>query len=48
MKKREVKTDNAPAPVGPYSQAVIAKGFVFCSGQLALDPLSQKLICTDI
>jgi 2-iminobutanoate/2-iminopropanoate deaminase len=48
MNKRVIKTDNAPAPVGPYSQAVVAKGFVFCSGQLALDPLTGKLISTDI
>lgn len=31
-----VKTDNAPAAIGPYSQAVISGGFVFCSGQIAL------------
>ena len=38
MKKREVKTVNAPEPMGPYSQAVIVGDFVFCSGQIALDP----------
>ena len=36
--KREVRTDAAPAPIGPYSQAVEAAGLVFCSGQVALDP----------
>ena len=37
--KREIRTDNAPQPIGPYSQAVLAKGsFVFCSGQIPLKP----------
>lgn len=33
-----IKTDNAPAAIGPYSQAVKSGGFVFCSGQIALKP----------
>jgi 2-iminobutanoate/2-iminopropanoate deaminase len=41
--KQEVKTDKAPAAIGPYSQAVIAGGLVFCSGQIALDPASGEL-----
>jgi 2-iminobutanoate/2-iminopropanoate deaminase len=41
--KQEVKTDKAPKAIGPYSQGVIASGFVFCSGQLALDPASGEL-----
>jgi 2-iminobutanoate/2-iminopropanoate deaminase len=36
-----VRTDAAPAAIGPYSQAVIAGGFVFCSGQIALNPGGQ-------
>lgn len=36
--KTIIRTDNAPAPVGPYSQAVDAGGFLFCSGQIAIDP----------
>ncbi len=48
MEKREVKTENAPAPVGPYSQAVIAGGFVFCSGQIALDPRTGTIVGNDI
>jgi len=48
MKKREVKTEKGPAPVGPYSQAVIAGGFIFCSGQIALDPRTGELVCNDI
>jgi len=48
MEKREVKTENAPAPVGPYPQAVIAGGFVFCSGQIALDPRTGTIVGNDI
>ena len=48
MEKREVKTENAPAPVGPYSQAVISGGFVFCSGQIALDPRTGIIVGNDI
>lgn len=33
-----ISTDKAPAAIGPYSQAVEAGGFLFCSGQIALDP----------
>ncbi len=36
-----VSTPRAPAAIGPYSQAVTAGGFVFCSGQVALDPTTQ-------
>lgn len=36
--KKIYRTDKAPAPVGPYSQAVEAGGFLFCSGQIAIDP----------
>ena len=34
--KREIKSPSAPAPIGPYCQAIEAAGFVFCSGQIAL------------
>ncbi len=37
------RTDKAPAPVGPYSQAVEAGGFVFCSGQIAIDPKTNQV-----
>ncbi|NDJ35013.1 MAG: RidA family protein [Chloroflexi bacterium] len=33
-----VQTDQAPAAIGPYSQAFTAQGFVFCSGQVGIDP----------
>jgi 2-iminobutanoate/2-iminopropanoate deaminase len=41
--KKEVKTDNAPQAIGPYSQGIIANGFVFASGQIAIDPKTGKL-----
>lgn len=43
-----VQTDNAPAAIGPYSQAVIAAPFVFVSGQLGLDPASGELVGDDL
>ena len=39
-----VHTDNAPAAIGPYSQAVVTDGWVFCSGQIPLDPQSGELL----
>jgi 2-iminobutanoate/2-iminopropanoate deaminase len=39
-----IQTDAAPAPVGPYSQAVLAGGVLYCSGQIALDPTSGLLV----
>ena len=41
--KKEVKTDKAPKALGPYSQAIIANGFVFASGQIAVDPATGEL-----
>lgn len=38
-----IATEAAPAAIGPYSQAIRAGGFVFCSGQIALDPASGEL-----
>ena len=46
--KRIVKTDQAPAAIGPYSQAVIANGFVFAAGQIALDPGTAQLVPGDV
>jgi 2-iminobutanoate/2-iminopropanoate deaminase len=37
-------TTAAPAPVGPYSQAIRSGGFIFCSGQVGLDPATGKLV----
>jgi 2-iminobutanoate/2-iminopropanoate deaminase len=39
-----VNTPDAPAPVGPYNQAVRAGGWLWCSGQIALDPASGALV----
>ncbi len=47
MDLRSTKTDRAPAPVGPYSQGIIAGDLVFCSGQLALDAQSGQLVGGD-
>ena len=48
MSLRAVHTPGAPAPVGPYSQAVVAGGFVFASGQIPLDPATGKLVGGEI
>lgn len=42
--KRAIETDQAPAPIGPYSQAVEADGVLYCSGQLPLDPATGELV----
>jgi len=42
--KEIIKTQNAPAPVGPYSQAIKAGNFLFISGQIAVDPETGRLI----
>jgi 2-iminobutanoate/2-iminopropanoate deaminase len=39
-----VRTDRAPAAIGPYSQAVVHAGLVYCSGQIALDPATGSLV----
>jgi 2-iminobutanoate/2-iminopropanoate deaminase len=39
-----IHTDDAPAAVGPYSQAILAGGLVWCSGQIALDPATGVLV----
>ncbi len=44
MSKKIIKTDQAPAPIGPYNQAVQAGGFLFISGQVALDPATGELV----
>ena len=40
-----IKTTNAPDPVGPYNQAIKAGNFIYCSGQIAINPLSNKVEC---
>jgi 2-iminobutanoate/2-iminopropanoate deaminase len=46
--KDVITTDRGPQAIGPYSQAVRANGFVFVSGQIALDPRTQELVPGDI
>ena len=48
MKKKIIKTADAPQAIGPYSQAVEAGGFVFVSGQIPIDPRSGNVIQVDI
>ena len=43
-----VEAKDAPKPIGPYSQAIIAGDFVFCAGQTARDPVTNKLIEGDV
>jgi 2-iminobutanoate/2-iminopropanoate deaminase len=40
---KTVHTDNAPAAIGPYSQGVVANGFLFTAGQIALDPATGQI-----
>jgi 2-iminobutanoate/2-iminopropanoate deaminase len=44
----KISTDKAPSAIGPYSQAVRAGQFVFCSGQIGIDPATGKFIGADI
>ena len=46
--KRVVSSSQAPAAIGPYSQAIAAGGFVFVSGQLPLDPATGKIANPDV
>ena len=45
---QSVKTDNAPAAIGPYSQAIIAGNLVFTAGQIPLDPATMETVGKDI
>lgn len=44
MPHQRIQTDRAPAAIGPYSQAIKAGGFVYTSGQIALDPSSGEMV----
>jgi len=46
--KKIVKTSNAPKPIGPYNQAVIANNLLFISGQVAFDPKTDTLVLDNI
>ena len=47
-KLERVHTDLAPAAIGPYSQAIVSDGWVFCSGQIPLDPATGELNTGDV
>ena len=46
--KKIIYTDKAPAPIGPYSQAVLVGNTLYTSGQIALDPISMELVMETI
>jgi 2-iminobutanoate/2-iminopropanoate deaminase len=46
--KKSIYTENAPVPIGPYSQAVMANNIMFVSGQIAIEPESGNLVLDDI
>lgn len=46
--KKIIFTDKAPAPIGPYNQAVLINGMLYTSGQIAINPSTGELITTDI
>ena len=48
MQKIIIKTDKAPAPIGPYNQAIKAGNMLFVSGQIALDPSNGELLMENI
>ena len=48
MSIRNVHTEQAPAAIGPYSQAVIAGNFLFTAGQIALDPATGQIVQGDV
>lgn len=48
MEHNAIRTSSAPAAIGPYSQAVRIGQFVYCSGQIALDPATTSLVEGDI
>lgn len=47
MSRKTIRTDHAPAAVGPYSQAVVLDGWVYTAGQVALNPETGKLVGSD-
>ncbi len=48
MEKKIIRTDNAPAPIGPYNQAVQYGDMLFISGQIPMDPKTGDLVQSDI
>lgn len=48
MSLQTVHTEKAPAAIGPYSQGVVANGFLFTAGQIALDPATGQVVIGDV
>ena len=48
MKKKIINTKNAPAPIGPYNQAIKIDNMLFVSGQVAIDPKNNELVQSSI
>lgn len=48
MPVKTIHTDRAPAAIGPYSQGVVANGFLFTAGQIALDPATGQIVDGDV
>jgi 2-iminobutanoate/2-iminopropanoate deaminase len=48
MPRNAISTAQAPAAIGPYSQAIRADGYLFCSGQLGLDPATGDFVAGDV
>jgi 2-iminobutanoate/2-iminopropanoate deaminase len=46
--RRTISTERAPAAIGPYSQGIVAQGFLFTAGQIALDPASGEIVGDDV
>jgi 2-iminobutanoate/2-iminopropanoate deaminase len=45
---KEISTNNAPQAIGPYSQAVQIENFIYCSGQIPIDPKTSEVVANDI
>lgn len=43
-----IHSDDAPKAIGPYSQAIVANGFLYTAGQIALDPVSMEVVAGDV
>ena len=48
MSTKVVHTDQAPAAIGPYSQGIVANGFLYTAGQIALDPATSQVVPGDV
>jgi 2-iminobutanoate/2-iminopropanoate deaminase len=46
--KKKISTPDAPQAIGPYSQAILAGGLVYCSGQISFDPASGQIVGADV